>query len=291
MYKKIFFDFFAVLFPKTSVKILYKKRTKKTLNLEKPITFDDKIQWLKLYYQDPLIVQCADKYNVRSYVTEKNLSSILTDLYGVYENPDEIDFDRLPDKFAVKVTSGCRMNIIVKEKTEFNWNRSKKQLTKWLKEDFGKVSVEPHYSYIKGKLIVEEYLSDKNGIFPTDYKFFCFNGVPRFVELITERTDDNQYNRHFYDLDWNKMSVTKEENDSELNPPENLQEMIRIAKILSEDFPFVRVDLYDIDGKVVFGELTFTPNAGMATYLTDEAQREFGDMLELPKEKKIGFKE
>lgn len=288
--KRKLFNYMQFFSKKYSAQIYYKLLGKKKLNLSNPVTFDDKIQWLKLYHQIPIIVQCADKYSVRKYVSDKDLSENLTKIYGVYKKVSEIDIDSLPSQFAMKVTSGCKMNIIVKEKNEFDWDTSKKQLTKWLKEDFGKESIEPHYSQIEPKIIVEEYLSNKQGRFPDDYKFFCFNGKPKFVEVMTDRTEDNQITRHFYDLNWNRKDWTKERISRQLECPATFTKMIEIAKVLCKDFTFVRVDLYDVDGRIVFGELTFTPSSGIATYLTEKAQREIGDMLELPKEKKIGFK-
>lgn len=140
------------------------------------------------------------------------------------------------------------------------------------------------------KIIVEEFLEDGVGLFPTDYKFFCFNGKPKFVEVMTNRDENHNIERHFYDLNWQPLNYTGTEQNLVLKKPKLFDEMIRISEILSEDFPFVRVDLYEIKDQIIFGELTFTPTSGMATYFTKDAQQEVGNMLELPRHKKVGFK-
>ncbi|MGX7058988.1 ATP-grasp fold amidoligase family protein [Vagococcus humatus] len=268
--------------PIYATKFVYTINTKSFLNLKNPTNFNEKIQWLKLYWQHPLVVQAADKYAVREYIEKKDCGEILNELYGVYDNANEIDWEELPQAFALKTNNACGTMFVTKNKNELDELLVKNQLDKWLKEDFGKVSIEPHYSKMLPKIICERYLEDNTGTFPTDYKIFCFNGIPKFVNVITDRDGNNQYERHFLDLDWQPLNFSKDSSKSTPVKPRTFGKMVEYARILSKDFPFVRVDLYDIDGKIVFGELTFTPVAGMATYYTKEASEYLGSLIDLP---------
>lgn len=277
--------------PIFALRILYFYNTKEVrLNLSNPQTFDEKIQWLKFYWQDSLIVECGDKYTVRNYIEAKGLKHILTKTYGFYNSPDELEYDKYPSKYVIKTSNACKTIIIVNDKKSIKKEEIEAQLTTWQQMNFSKNSIEPHYAHMFPKIIVEEFLEDGTGIFPLDYKFFCFNGTPKFVEVMTNRDEEHNIERHFYDLNWQSLYYTNTEQGKIVEKPDLLDEMIEVSKTLSQDFPFVRVDLYNIKGKIVFGELTFTPTSGMATYLTKDAQKEIGDMLELPTNKKIGFK-
>lgn len=284
------FNYMQEISPLVSLRILYFMVTKKFLNLSNPKTFDEKIQWLKFYWQDPLIVKCGDKYTVREYIYSKGLKEILPQIYGSYDRPNEIEYDKYPAKYVIKTSNACKTIITVNNVKSIEKKQIETQLRNWQKLDYSKDSVEPHYKYMFPKIIVEEFLEDGTGIFPTDYKFFCFNGEPKFVEVMTDRDENYKIKRHFYDLTWKPLNFTKESSYQKVERPKLFDDMVRISQILSKDFPFVRVDLYEIKDKVVFGELTFTPTSGMATYLTENAQREIGNMLELPKRKKVGFK-
>lgn len=276
--------------PVLSVKLLYWKITKKRLNLVKPKTFDEKIQWLKFYWQDPLVVKCGDKYTVRDYVREKGLDNILTKLYGSYDMPNELEYEKYPQKYVIKTSNSCKTIIIVDEKNGIDKKEIEKKLRTWQKLDYSKMSIEPHYAKMYPKIIVEEFLDDGTGIFPIDYKIFCFNGEPKFIEVMTDRTENHKIKRHFYDLNWVPLDYEKVKKNKVLEKPARLSEFINISKKLSEDFPFVRVDLYNLKDRIILGELTFTPSSGIATYYNEETQKELGSMIDLPKEKKIGFK-
>lgn len=268
-----------------STKIVYLFKMKKKLDLNNPTLFNEKIQWLKLNWQKRSIVECADKYQVRKYVADKGYDKILNELYQVCDNPDEILWDQLPNEFVIKTTNSCGTNIIVNNKEELDIKQVKATLIRWLKEDYGLLHLEPHYSYIKPKIIIEKYIKPKNDSLQ-DYKIFCFNGKPEFVLYIDERNLNNgTKKRGYYSLNWEYLDVTKlpiEDQSRNVVKPYKLEEMITIAEKLSEGFPFVRVDLYNEYEDVIFGELTFTPHGGMAPYYKADFDKKIGDMLKLP---------
>ena len=267
-----------------ATKYIFKKTTRKKLNLNNPQTFNEKIQWLKLKWNNPMVISCADKYEVRKYVKDQGLEHILNELYYVYDNVDDLRWEVLPDKFALKLTNGSGTNLISDDKNKLQKSEVINILNTWMKTDFGKEFVEIHYSKMKSRVICEKYLETEQGFLPNDYKIFCFNGTPKmlYVGII-----ENGYtHKTFYDLEWNKMNILKGEHKIlDFERPKSLNEMIHYATILSKPFPFVRVDFFDIDGKPVFGEMTFTPTGGLATYYTDEAQLMLGSWITLPQEK------
>lgn len=258
------------------------------LDLKYPISFNEKIQWLKLNWKSNLVVKCTDKYEVRKYIESKGLAEILNELYFVYNDVDEIIWGELPNSFALKTNNGCKTMFITKNKNKLNELEVKSKMKEWLDLDYGLSAIEPHYSQIEPKIICEKYIEDNGGEFPIDYKIFCFNGEPKFISVIFERTENHNFKRYFMDLDWNVLNFEKNGTISSHIPdkPKNFNKMIEYAYKLSEDFPFVRVDLYEVDKKVLFGELTFTPTSGMATYYTPEAQKLIGDWLKLPNQLK-----
>lgn len=278
-----------------ATKIVYKIRMNKNLNLDNPQTFNEKIQWLKLFWQKKIIVESADKYLVREYVESKNLDYILNDLYQVCDSFEEINFKKLPDSFVIKTTNSCGTNLIVSDISELPDNNNlKNQINVWLKTDYGKQHIEPHYSLIKPRIIVEKYMSNGDGNLQ-DYKIFCFNGKPKFILIIDERDLNTGYKkRGYYSLDWEYvdiMEIPDHEKLKDAERPVKLKDMIEISKKLSEDFPFVRVDLYEVENKVVFGELTFTPHGGMANYYKKGIDNKIGDFLKLPDKTFIGYTE
>lgn len=276
-----------IILSNISVKTLYKKKYKickhKKLDLKNPEFFGEKLIWLKLndYDKNKLVSNCADKYAVREYIEKMGCTEILNDLYGVYDDANEIEWDKLPQKFVLKCTHGCEFNIICTNKDELDKEATIKQLNKWKKEKFGYESGELHYTKIKPRIICERYLETKDGFLPNDYKFMCFNGEPKLVFFCTERQDKVKFT--FLDLNWNVIDITTDDykTDKRYAKPENLEEMIEKARKLAKPFKFVRVDFYDDNGKIIFGELTFTPAGCMLPYLTDEGEKLLGGMLEL----------
>lgn len=283
---------FRFILCKTSPRLasirIYNRTHDKKINLKNPKLFNEKLVYLKLKnINNDLIVKCADKVEVRNYVIENGYEDILNDVIGIYNNPDEIDWEKLPNKFAIKCNHGCGYNIICKNKKELNEKDVKNQLRMWMKENFGYDTAEVHYLKIPRRIICEKYIDIGNGKLPTDYKFYCFNGKAKLVLIMNDR--EEEITKEFYDLNWNLLHLR----DGEKKPktltkkPKNLDYMITCAEKLAEPFEFVRVDFYDINNKLIFGELTFTPAACNGKY-TPEADKMLGDMLEINKnEEKI----
>lgn len=261
----------------------YYKRTGKQLSYKHPQNLSEKLMWLSRYWQHPLKTECADKYLVRDYVKKCGFDDILIPLYGVWNKAEDIDFDKLPEQFVLKCNHGCGYNIICKDKRKINKEEIIKKLNGWLNETYGLEYFEFHYSKIKPRIICEKYLSslEKSVI---DYKFLCLNGKPETI-LVCHNRDENGHPEFIsYSLDWKRVNYLNESSDSkrELPQPSKLLEMIDIAKRLSRPFPFVRVDLYEIDGHIYFGELTFTPQANILDYYTEETLLNWGKKLTLP---------
>lgn len=277
----VFFNCFSKEFvSKTYFKIVMKYK----LNLKNPKSFNEKIQWLKLYEWpfNNLVVSCSDKYRVRDYLEKNKLDQYLNRLIGVYENANDINWVDLPEKFVLKCTHGCAYNIICTNKNELNKKKTIATLNKWLKEDFGKFNAEIHYSCIKPKIICEEYLGD--GL--EDYKFFCFNGKFKLLYIAIDSESETKKEREaFYDENGKLLQLTNADYGlyKEAKLPDNFDELIKISELLAKPFPFVRVDWYIKDNKVFFGELTFTPSGGMMRFNPNSYDRILGDMLDISK--------
>ncbi|MEK5214646.1 ATP-grasp fold amidoligase family protein [Psychrobacillus sp. FSL H8-0487] len=266
------------------LKLQYRIKMGTKLNLKKPQRWTEKLQWYKIYYRTPLMTICADKYNVRKYIENKGLDNILNRLYNVYESIDQIDLDLLPKKFVMKTTNGSGTNILCKDKSELQLDTVKRSLNEWMLRDNFSSGREWSYKDVPPKIIVEEYLEDDNNLFEgiNDYKFFCFNGKAKYIVFDVDRNIDHK--RNIYDADWNFIDVsTDHPNFGDCVPkPEGIKEMLRVANILAVDFPFVRVDLYWINSKVYFGELTFYPWSGYVQFYPDEFDFELGKQFILP---------
>lgn len=270
--------------PKIYVPIYYEYYVGKRLDLENPIDFNQKIQWLKVYYKLPILTQLVDKYNVRNYVKDKIGEKYLNDLYEVSDSIWNIKFKNLPDKFVVKGVHGCHFNLIVKDKFKLNKFKARLIFFKWLnKNQYYRGGLEWAYKNVKPRLIVEKYLEEKGNEVINDYKFFCFKGEPKFVEIDISRGLDKQQ-RAFYDMEWKKLPFSKglEFFDGQLEKPNTFLEMIDVAKKLAGDFPFVRVDLYSVNNQVIFGEMTFYPADGRTEFYPKEYNKIIGDYIQLP---------
>lgn len=268
----------------TMSKIYYKIVLNKKLDLKNPKTLNEKLQWYKLNYfpYNPLVIQCTDKYLVREYIEKKGLGKYLTNLLGAWDNAKEIDWDKLPDKFMLKCNHGCAYNILCSNKKELDIKNVTKQLNKWLKEDFGAFNIEIHYSKIrKHKIICEEFL----GEVITDYKFYCFNGVPEFFYVSNDLINDRQAQIGFFNIDGSKLPLVREDYKSinEIVLPEFYDEMLETAKELCSDFPFVRVDFFIANNRFYFAELTFTPSAAMMPLKPEEYDYKWGELLDIKK--------
>ena len=233
--------------------ILYIVRTHKIPHYKKAKNFNDEMMKLKLSYKNnDIVIRCTDKYEVRNYVKEKGCKEILNELYGVYKDTNEINFEELPNKFALKCTHGCAYNIICKNKQEMNIEKTKKKLKQWMKEKYGWATGELHYTKIEPRIICEKYLCDKDGKMPIDYKIYCFNGKPKCILVCSER--EEKLKLSYYDLKWNRLNYEKKNWSCKksIEKPKNLEKMITYAEKLAKGFKFVRVDLYNEDGKIIF---------------------------------------
>ena len=271
--KECWRKFLSTVAPVYATKRLYKKTLGMKLDLKNPKSLNEKEQYLKLntYYKNPLVTECCDKYLVRNYIKRAGCEEILNDLLGVWSSPDEIDFDALPNQFVLKCNHGCGYNIICRDKSKLNVDETKKKLAAWLKQDYWKLYAETQYKFINKKIIAEKFIKTQDNTVPEDYKFFCVNGVPECVMLCTERATGKpkyfyfdrqlQYHPEFFYL---KPTEEEMQLDDAIKSkiPQNIDVMFDYAEKLAKPFPFVRVDFYHADNKVIFGELTFLSSGG-----------------------------
>ena len=267
---------------KTYIEMEYRAYTGNKLNLSSPETFNEKIQWLKLYYHDPILVQCVDKYLVRDFVEKRIGSQYLIPLLGVWNESSEIDFDALPNSFVLKCNHDSSNVHICKDKYQFDTKRACKLLDKALKKNYFYSGREWAYKNVVPRIIAEQYMQDgRNNDLP-DYKFFCFDGEPSFLYIATNRNVDMRMD--FYDAEGNHLDLVsnKPNADDPIEMPECFEEMKEIARRLSSGFPQVRIDLYEINGKVYFGEMTFYNWCGYALFDPPEWDLIFGKKCALP---------
>lgn len=270
---------------KIMINIQYFIKTGRKLNLRNPKRYTEKSQWYKLYYRNSLMTHCADKYGVRQYAKSKGLDKILIPLYGVYDLPEHIDFDKLPKNFVLKTTNSSHTNYICKDKNQLNIEFVKGLYSNWLDSKSFKSGREWPYYNIKPRIICEKYLDSNNGDL-IDYKFMCFNGKVEYLFVNSERNSDEGmkfgiYNRDFQLLPFRRKRLR--DIDEDFDKPANYDEMVKIAEILSDDFPHVRVDLYNISGEIYLGEMTFFHGSGYIEFEPDEFDYILGGKFILPK--------
>lgn len=268
---------------KTKIKNWWYNFKKKPLNLDNPLTFNEKIQWLKLYDSTPIKTFLADKYKVRNYIKKVIGEEYLIPIYGVYDNSEDINFDKLPNKFVIKYNHGSGFNIIVKNKTKLNLENIKKRLNIWKKLKFGNNSVELHYRDIIPKIIIEKYMDDGTGDLK-DYKITCFNGKPEFIWIDSERYINHK--RNLYDLNWNQLPYKINSHYPTFQSPKkpkHLKKLLNLASILSKGFATARVDFYIIKQKIYFGEITFTSTSGLDDVVPESFDKRLCSLIRLPK--------
>jgi len=271
--------------PVLLARLRYLSKWHRLPDLAEPRLFDEKLLWLMLYWHHPLKTQCADKYLVRSYVKEHGLEDVLPRLYGVFQDSSEIDLARLPERFILKCTHGCKCNVYCRDKKSFDATAATRSLDSWLEADFSKVFGEVHYSPIKPRIICEEFLEDGGGELPADYKVYCFHGKAHCTLVCSGRTMNGTANYDFYDREWQRKLPYARSSlavDRRIKKPAAYEEMIEAAEQLSQPFPFVRADFYSIKGRAVFGELTFTPCGCIDKDYTEIAERVLGSLIKLP---------
>lgn len=263
----------------------YKNIFGTSLNLDNPQTFNEKLQWLKLYNRKPEYTMMVDKYKVREYIAQTLGEEYLIPLIGVWDDPDEIDFDALPDQFVLKCNHNSGLGMcICKDKSKLDIPKVKAELRKGLKQDYYLPGREWPYKNVPRKVICEKYMTDNDdGSELTDYKFFCFNGVPKFMYISKDNSENATTD--FFDMEFNHLEMRMKDPNSNVIPskPDLFDEMKAIAEKLSKGIPFVRVDLYVISGGIYFGELTFFHNAGFCSIHPDHWGKTLGDWIKLPK--------
>lgn len=267
----------------TYLKILFKLSMKQDLDLKNPKTFNEKLQWLKLYDRKEIYTTMVDKYEVKEYVSKKIGSEYIIPTLGIFANFDEIDFEQLPNQFVIKCTHDSGGLVVCKEKRDFETTSAKKKIQKCLKHNFYYLAREWPYKNVKPRIIIEEYMFDENqrlGLI--DYKFYCFSGEPKFL-YVSEGLENHQTAKiNFLNLDYTLAPFQRDDFISFQNippKPKNYDKMIEIARKLSHGIPFLRVDLYEINGKIYFSELTFTPCGGLMKFQPSKYDKIMGDMI------------
>jgi hypothetical protein len=283
-------EFLSFIPDKPMLKIQYRLKTGNKLNLKNPKRFTEKLQWYKLYYKDPKMIQCVDKFDVREYVKAKGLEEILIPCYGVYDSGEDINWDKLPNQFVMKDTLGGGGNsvVIVTDKSKENIEKLKEKCREWTSINAHTKGGGREWPYYTGKphrIIIDQYLECKDGDLP-DYKFFCFWGRCFCFYVKVDYAKSHEDGKlAFFDTGLNNLNVSidycKSAGD-EIDLPSNCGEMVRCAEALSADFPHARVDFYDVDGKIVFGEITFFNASGYMTFEPDAFDYKIGEAFTLP---------
>lgn len=268
------------------LKILFRTELNKKLDLKNPKTFNEKIQWLKLYYRDSKYTEYVDKYKVREYIQEELGEEYLIPLLGVYEKVEDIIWEDLPEQFVLKCTHGSHCNIICKDKSKLDIKKASKKLNKWMNKSWYWFGREWPYKNVERKIVCEDFMLDEQFDDLPDYKFMCFNGEPKLILVCRNRTEESSGNYDFYDIDWNITNISRPKKSFSSEPikkPKGFDTMLKIAKKLSEGLPFSRIDFYEVNGKVYFGEITFFPASGLSKFEPEEYDEILGEWIVLPK--------
>ncbi|HAE60998.1 MAG TPA: glycosyl transferase [Eubacteriaceae bacterium] len=274
--------FFKWMNDEMYLKIAYWCKMDKRLDLKHPTTYNEKLQWLKLNDRKPKYTDFVDKYEVRSFVKDKIGGEYLIPLLGIWDNVNEIDFDKLPKQFVLKCTHDSGSLVICTDKDKLDFSKAKKKLLKSLKHNYYWGQREWIYKDIKPRIIAEQFMVDESKKELKDYKFFCFNGEVKAMFIATDRGVDTRFD--FFDLEFNHMPFMQHypNANKQIKKPNGFEEMIGLAKVLSKDIPHVRVDFYDVNGKVYFGEMTFFHFSGWEKFEPENYDQIFGEWLKIP---------
>lgn len=270
------------------LKIKYRLTMGRKLDLNNPETFNQKLQWLKLYDRKPEYTQMVDKYEVRKYIKEIIGEEYLIPLLGVYDSFEEIDFDNLPDEFVLKPNHTSGNVFICKDKSKIDYKKLKKEVNRWLKREYYWLHREWPYRNVKPRILCEKYLVDESGKELIDYKFMCFNGEVKCIFVCSNRNSPLGLNIDIYNVDWNLMPFGRPNSPRtgvKIPKPRNFNKMIEFAEKLAKDIPFIRVDFYEVDGHLYFGELTFYPTSGFGKFTPEYYDDILGSWLKLTIEK------
>lgn len=273
---------------KLAIKWIYRGQMGKKLNLKSPKTFNEKMQWLKIYDRNPLYTDLVDKHKVRKYITDWIGSDYLISELGVWDNFNDIDFDKLPDKFVIKCTHDSGSAVVCRDKKTLDLNEIKLWLEKRLSRSHYWSGLEWPYKDVKPRIIIEQFMTDSNNFGLTDYKFYCFNGKPKFLYISSGLENHNTAYISFFDLNGDKMPFGRKDYQDfpgKMEMPQNFERMKELAEILAKKInnSFVRVDLYEINNQIYFSEFTFTPCGGYMPFEPEEYDLEIGKLLILPK--------
>lgn len=265
------------------IQIYYFMRFKKFCNFKNPKTYNEKLQWLKLYDRNLDYINMVDKYEVKEYVSKIIGDEYIIPTLGVWNNFDEIDFDKLPNQFVLKCTHDSEGLVIVKDKNKLDINSAREKINTALKYNFYYIGREWPYKNIKPRIIAEQYMEDSVYGELRDYKFFCFDGVPKAMFVATGRNKGTT-KFDYYDLDFNHLDIIQyyPNSDKEISKPSQYEKMLELSKVLSNNIPHVRVDFYEVNGKLYFGELTFYHFSGFMPFQPNKWDKVFGDWIKLP---------
>lgn len=269
------------------LKHLFKARLGYNLNLHNPKTFNEKLQWLKLYDRKPEYTTMVDKYAVKKYVADKIGEQYIIPTLGVWDNPDEIDFDKLPDQFVLKCNHNSGLGMcICRDKSKLNINKVKSELRKGLKQNYYLTGREWPYKDVPRKIIAEKYMEEKNKIVPEDYKIYCMNGEPKYIVVFHNRFNASEkLSETVYDTNWMPQHISLDEHfaisDEVTEKPVWLDEILEITRKLCKDMIQVRIDFYVIENRIYFGEITLHTASGMAKMIPKELDAKLGEMVEI----------
>lgn len=276
---------FPLLPDKLALRIQYKNIFLKDLDLDNPKTFNEKLQWLKLYNRRPEYSTMVDKYAAKEYVASIIGEEYIIPTYGVWENFDDIDFDSLPEQFVLKCTHGSGDVVICKDKSNFDKKAACSKLKKSLKTNYYKISREWPYKNVKPRILAEKYMEDEKTAELRDYKFFCFDGVAKALFVATDRQRENEEVKFdFFDVDFKHLDVKQGHPNAGICPekPKTFEEMKRLAELLSNKIPQLRVDFYEVNEKAYFGELTFSHFGGFMPFNPEEWDEIMGNWINVP---------
>lgn len=260
----------------------YRRKMGRHLNLNNPKTYNEKLQWLKLNDRNPLYTKLVDKYSVREYVSKKLGEKYLIPLYGVWDSVEQIEWNRLPDQFVLKTTHDSGGVVICNDKSTFDYRSAQKKLKRHLSQNYYYPGREWPYKDVKPRIIAEKYMVDQSGNELKDYKFFCFNGEPKLMFIASNRSIEPKFD--FFDLNFNRLPIKQKYKNSKtkkIEKPDNFQEMIEVSAVLSKDLPHVRVDFYNINGQIYFGEMTFYHFSGFEKFNPEKYDEILGDWITL----------
>lgn len=277
-------QYHAIYDDKEYLKRMFWRQMGYKLNLDNPKTFNEKLQWLKIYDRRPEYTIMSDKYAAKEYVAEKIGKEYVIPTLGVWDTVDEIDLGKLPNKFAIKCTHDSGSVIVVRDKKVLDWENAKRILAERLQENYYWVEREYGYKDVKPRILAEVYLEDGGERGAVDYKFYCFNGEPKFLYLSQGLEEHATAKIGFVNMDWTRMGMHRrdfEEFEDLPAKPRTFSEMVELAKILSKMFPFARADFYENNGKVYFGEMTFYPGGGFTVFSPAEWDKRLGDWISL----------